>query len=207
MASHLFLKFLDDTNKLIKGEAQFKDYDDNWIELEGYSWSMTDRSDPQGSIASESPTFAKPELFSLSKFPDSSTNKLLQMHVDGRIGESAEIHIFEELQGNERHTGGVFKLVITLTKVRVTSYKLKVDSNDKAVEMKEDWEFDYESIKFDHKNAGVNVKVHKPLDPDDEKRKSSAADSGGGGASNAAGAAGGGDATGMRDFLSPLGSL
>ena len=207
MASHLFLKFLDDTGKLIKGEAQFKDYDDNWIELEGYSWSMTQRSELQGTLDGQT-TYAKPELFGFSKFPDSATNKLLQMHVDGKEGVSAEFHIFEELQGSERDTGGVFKLIITLTKVRITSYKLKVDSNDKAVEMKEDWEFDYQDIKFEHKNAGANIKVPKPVDPDDEKRKSDAGSSSGtSGSGGATTAPAGSDAIGHRDFLTPLGSL
>jgi type VI protein secretion system component Hcp len=127
---------------------------------------------------------------------------MLQMQVEGKICQRAEFHFFEELEGTEDATGGLFKLTITLTHVRISSCKMKGSSDDKAVTLTEEWEFDYGKIDFNHRNAGANVAIEKPDEPEEEKTRKDAA----AGAASTEKAAGE-SLVGHRDYLAPLGSL
>lgn len=204
MASHLFLKLLDDQGELVEGEAVFKERSEHWIELEGYSWSMEQREETQGTVAGQKANFAKPGLMSFSKYPDMSTNRMLKALVGTDICKRAEFHLFEELEGTDQATGGLFKLTVTLTDVRICSFKLKGSSSDKSVELTEEWELDYGDINFSHKNAGANVLIEKPAESEEGNTTKDAKATAGGESDKEAP---GESLVGRRDYLAPLGSL
>lgn len=198
MASLLFLQLIDKGGSPVKGEVEAPGHT-HWIEVEGCSWDMSQRDERQGTVAGKAANYAKPKTFSFSKVPDSSTTRMMQAQVEDVLFQRADFHLFEELEGSADDTGGIFDLTITLTDVRVKSYKLTANSDDKAVTLKEEWELDYGDITFKHKNAGANVSIEKPAEPPTPPEKSKASTSG---APDASTAKAGGD-----DFLTPLGSF
>lgn len=199
MSSLLFLQLIDKGGSLVKGEVE-ADGHAHWIEVEGCSWDMSQRDELQGTVAGKAANYARPKTFSFSKAPDSSTTRMMQAQVEDLLFQRADFHLFEELEGSAEDTGGIFDLTITLTDVRVKSYKLTASSDDKAVTLKEEWELDYGDITFKHKNAGANVTIEKPAEPPTPP------DKGKPDASGATGGASGGQGGGS-DFLTPLGSI
>ncbi|KQP35442.1 type VI secretion system tube protein Hcp [Pseudorhodoferax sp. Leaf274] len=202
MASLLFLQLIDKGGSLVKGEVEAEGHA-HWIQLEGCSWDMSQRDDPHGAVPGKAANYAKPKTFNFSKAPDSSTTRMMQAQVEDLLFQRADFHLFEELEGSDDDTGGIFDLTITLTDVRIKSYKLTANSDDKSVTMKEEWELDYGDITFKHKNAGANVTIEKPAEPPTPAGKGK---SGTSGAPGASGGQAGGQAAG-NDFLTPLGSF
>lgn len=199
MASLLFLQLIDKGGSPVKGEVEAEGHT-HWIEIEGCSWDMAQRDELQGTVAGKAANYARPKTFSFSKFPDSSSTRMMQAQVEDLLFQRADFHLFEELEGTADDTGGIFDLTISLQHVRVKSYKLTGSSDDKAVTLKEEWELDYGDITFKHKNAGANVTIEKPVEPPTPADKDA-----GGGKGRAAGAAAG--QAGGNDFLVPLGSI
>lgn len=171
MVLYFFLKLLDDKNMFVKGEVQFKDYIDNWIELNGYSWSMEQCVELQG-VFGQKFNYVKFELFSFSKYFDMFIMWMLQFYVDGKVCKCVEFYFFEEFEGMVEVIGGIFKFIILFMDVCIFICKFKGSFDDKVVILEEEWEFDYGDFIFDYKNVGVMVLIEKFDDFEDIKMMS-----------------------------------
>jgi len=206
MAALLFLKMLDDGGKVVSGESEVPDHEGD-IELEAYSWDMAQRSEKQGKVGGVV-NYARPKKFKFTKWPDASTTRMLQLHKEEAECTQAVFHLYEVLAGTKEATGGEFNLKITLNKVLITNYSLNCTSTDKSVDMKEEWELDYTSIEFDHKDQGARLLIQKPREEDKADEMTTKGGSASDTSAGAGAASPGGRAEpGSQDFLPPLGSF
>lgn len=128
----LFLK-LESPSGVILGDSRVKEYKDQ-IELSDWKWSINRKAE-NGDV--------EPGIFQFSKLMDRSTTPMLGAM---RNGESLKALINLEDASNED-----FHLVITLEQVRITSFKLDAEADDAGGAVEEDWDFNYESIKFEYR--------------------------------------------------------
>jgi type VI protein secretion system component Hcp len=131
--AHLFMKLTGSSSGWVKGEAQVVNFKDQ-IELTNWKWTLAGK---RGSVGGE------PSIFGFSKLMDRSTTAMLSAM---RNGEPMTAVIAMEESSRDQ-----FRLIVTLESVLITQYGFATQIGDTLGDIEEDWEFDYESVRFDYR--------------------------------------------------------
>ncbi len=131
------------------------------IEIDDWRWGVSRERESKSSsapaLASDVSDHGKPvpSIFSFSKRMDRSTTAMLNAAKSGALLwakitlEGAEAI----LDGKDAIVGG-FLLVIKLQGVRIIKYDMEGKNDKASAELTESWDFNYESIAFEHSASG-----------------------------------------------------
>jgi type VI protein secretion system component Hcp len=127
--------------KVILGEATDKLYKQQ-IEVSSFGWELartSASSRPTGSGAPQRSTSSEPSILKFSKQMCRATSGMLSAMENGEL--LSAVFSLEEDSATD------FKLELTLERVRILDYSVELE----GTEIKENWQFNYESIRFDYK--------------------------------------------------------
>jgi type VI protein secretion system component Hcp len=145
MASgELYLLLKDDVGAAIEGDV-IADGFAGQIDLNNWGWNLKllDDEDSQGK--------SNPSLLKFSKPVDRSSTRLMRALHDRTVLQEAQVTMAQRIalptSSGGRGDPVVHKpLRLVFKHILVIDYALKVTSSDKAVEMSEDWTFDYRQM-------------------------------------------------------------
>lgn len=141
-SAKLYMKLTGASQGLIEGEGEAKGHEKQ-IELDDWRWGIkTPKSngDPE------------PSVFAFSKRMDAATTKMLNAMVKGEL--LSAVIVLEERATQLGSNQSLFSLKMTLENVLVTSYDVDLSIEEKRGEIGENWQFDYETIRFEHTTVG-----------------------------------------------------
>ncbi len=145
MASgELYLLLKDDVGAAIEGDVTAEGFVGQ-IDLNNWGWNLKllDDEDSQGK--------SNPSVLKFSKPVDRSSTRLMRALHDRTVLQEAQVTMAQRIalptaQGGRSEPAVHKPLRLVFKHVLVIDYALKVTSNDKAVEMAEDWTFDYRQM-------------------------------------------------------------
>lgn len=159
-AAHFLKLETKNAPNTVKGDGVAQGFEGQ-IEINTWDWDVKKSgSTTEKQAQTRSPI--EPSLFSFTKAPDRATVRLVQAMHENEIFPKGTLTLFEKLEGERKITGGEFHLVVVLTDVVISSYKLNVASGDTEVTLDEDWELRYRTIEYRFDKGSQSVLITRP---------------------------------------------
>lgn len=131
-----FLQLTNKDRKLIEGESVVEGFR-NFVLINQWSWGLT--AGDRGSA-----NRLEPSVFTFRKYTDRSTTALLGLLKSGDLLHSAVMHLKDSSQDSKWY------LKITLSDVRVASYDIDLNSEEKGGSAEESWTLRYSKVDFEY---------------------------------------------------------
>jgi type VI protein secretion system component Hcp len=142
----LYMRLTGPGNALIKGECEILDHEGE-IEIDDWRWNLNTNKtngDPE------------PSTFAFGKLMDSATPRMLRALAQLGSGAAEPMKAVIQLADHgSRGTGGkpLFEMTMTLERVFVLDYTMRLKPEEAGGSIEEDWVFDYETLRIDYRSA------------------------------------------------------
>lgn len=145
-AAKLYMRLTGPGNALIKGECEIVNHEGE-IEVDDWRWNLN---------TSKTNGDPEPSTFAFGKLMDSATPKMLRSLAQLGKGELEPMKaVIQMADHGERGTSGkpLFEMTVTLERVVVIEYTVRLKPEEAGGSIEEDWVFDYETLRIDYRSA------------------------------------------------------
>ncbi len=154
--SRIFMHLTSPSTGWIKGECTVDEYE-NWIELDSWDWKLLRKKDEDA--------IPEPSLLTVTKLMDKASTAMFAAMLKSEMLQA-------KLVVDDGSVDLMFELSIELENLTIKKCDIQTSISDKGATVDEDWDFNYEYIKFNHKLAGggtADARIKRPADASNER--------------------------------------